>query len=225
MLLTWPSSDPAQVRKGVAQIARALEARMLETRTLETHTLEIQEWLEWIPGLDSLALLYDPARFALSELEPRIVQVLEGVAPTARAPQTHAIPACYHPELAPDLLEVAARCGLAVESVIEQHTAAEFEVALLGFAPGFAYLEGLPDALKVPRRASPRLKVPAGSVALGGAHCGIYPLESAGGWQLIGRTPLVLLDLTLEPPGRLQLGDRVRFEAISLEDFRDWLRA
>jgi len=164
---------------------------------------------------------------ALGELEPKIKWVLEQVSPAARAPQTHSIPTCYHPELAPDLLEVAARCGLSLHSFIELHTTAEFEVALLGFAPGFAYLEGLPQALNVPRRASPRLKVPAGSVALGGAQCGIYPLESAGGWQLIGRTPLVLLDLTLdhklERASRFQLGDRVRFEAISLETFREWL--
>ncbi len=210
VLLSWPSSDPSVVRHGIAQIARALE----------THAPP--EWLEWIPGLDSLALLYDPLLFELNQLETSIEQMLTWVSPTAPTPRTHHIPTCYHPELAPDLLEVAAHTGLSVDSLVTLHTQTEFEVALLGFAPGFAYLEGLPQALSVPRKASPRLRVPAGSVALGGAQCGIYPLESAGGWHLIGRTPLVLFDPTLEPASRFQLGDRVRFEAISLETFRTW---
>ena len=223
VLLTWPADDTVPTGQRVTQLSRALEL------------LEPPQILEWVAGLDSLALLYNPLQFRPADLERVIHQALHlelvGLElPTTQAGEPlsvplHTLPTCYHPSLAPDLLEVAQRCDLSVEAFIRQHTACRFEVALLGFAPGFAYLEGLPQHLQVPRRVSPRVRVPAGSVALGGAYCGIYPLESAGGWQLIGRTPLTLFDPRLERPSRFAVGDRVCFEAIALEDYHALLQS
>ena len=120
------------------------------------------------------------------------------------------IPVLYDGE---DLAEVAEGLGIAAEEVIRRHTDAEYFVAFTGFAPGFAYLSA-PDALSVPRRESPRTRIPAGAVGLAGPFSGIYPRESPGGWQLIGTTPLVMFDPNREPPTLLAPGDRVRFHRI-----------
>ena len=111
----------------------------------------------------------------------------------------------------PDLADAAARAGLHPDDYINSHTAAEYRVAFLGFQPGFPYLRGLPPALQSPRRATPRTRVAAGSIAVGGAYTGIYPADGPGGWQLIGRTDARLFDPMREPPCLLMPGDRVRF--------------
>ena len=111
----------------------------------------------------------------------------------------------------PDLESVAERTGLAVEEVVERHRATEFVVAFCGFAPGFAYLSGLPEELHVPRLEEPRSKVPPGSVGLAGPFTGVYPRASPGGWQLIARTEETLWDLDRDPPALLSPGTRVRF--------------
>lgn len=111
----------------------------------------------------------------------------------------------------PDLAEVADRAGRPVAAVVAELTATELEVAFGGFAPGFGYLTGLPAHLHLPRRATPRTRVPAGSVALAGPYAGVYPQASPGGWQLVGRTDAVLFDPDRDPPALLAPGVRVRF--------------
>jgi KipI family sensor histidine kinase inhibitor len=113
-----------------------------------------------------------------------------------------------------DLDEVARLTGLSVPEVVTRHTGPEYLVAFLGFTPGFPYLVGLDPALHVPRRATPRTRVPAGSVGLAGDQTGIYPRATPGGWQLIGRTDVVLFDPTRDPPAVLAAGDRLRFVAV-----------
>jgi KipI family sensor histidine kinase inhibitor len=130
------------------------------------------------------------------------------------APGTIEIPVCYGGESGPDLAAVAAYAQLPPGEVIARHAAADYTVAMLGFAPGFPYLLGLEPALHVPRRATPRTRVPSGSVAIGGAQTGIYPRELPGGWNLIGRTPLELFDARRNPPALLAPGDRVRFRPV-----------
>jgi inhibitor of KinA len=132
------------------------------------------------------------------------------------------IPVCYIGDLAPDLEEVARHSRLAPGEVIQRHSAPEYRVQCIGFTPGFPFLSGLPPELSTPRRASPRSKVSAGSVAIGGAQTGIYPLQSPGGWNIIGRTPLALFDVRRDPPVFLQAGDRVRLRPISHEEFENW---
>ncbi|HEX5953702.1 MAG TPA: 5-oxoprolinase subunit PxpB [Rhodanobacteraceae bacterium] len=129
------------------------------------------------------------------------------------------IPVCYGGVHGPDLEAVAVHARLAPEEVVRRHAVAEYTVAMLGFAPGFPYLLGLDAALHVPRRANPRTRVPAGSVAIGGAQTGIYPRELPGGWNLIGCTPLTLFDPCRDQPCLLAPGDRVRFHAIGAAEF------
>jgi KipI family sensor histidine kinase inhibitor len=121
------------------------------------------------------------------------------------------IPVRYGGADGPDLGEVAAHAGLTESQVVVLHASVEYDVYMVGFSPGFPYLAGLPERLAMPRRATPRVRVPAGSVAIGGLQTGVYPLASPGGWRLIGRTPLPLFDPRREPPVLLSLGDRVRF--------------
>ena len=111
----------------------------------------------------------------------------------------------------PDLDDVAARAGISPDDVVALHTGAVYTVAFTGFAPGFGYLTGLPEPLRVPRRSSPRTRVPAGAVGLAGEFTGVYPRPSPGGWQLIGQTEQTLWDAAADPPALLSPGDRVRF--------------
>jgi KipI family sensor histidine kinase inhibitor len=142
------------------------------------------------------------------------VTVLDGldewpdVPPDADAQETVELPVTYD---GPDLDAVAEHTGLSVEEVVERHRDAEFVVAFCGFAPGFAYLTGLPEELHVPRRDEPRSKVPAGSVGLAGTFTGVYPRSSPGGWQLIARTDADLWDAVRDPPALLAPGSPVRF--------------
>jgi KipI family sensor histidine kinase inhibitor len=130
------------------------------------------------------------------------------------------IPVAYGGEHGPDLAAVAVQAGISVEDVVSRHVSAEYSVAMLGFAPGFPYLLGLDASLAMPRLATPRTRVQAGSVGIGGAQTGIYPSAGPGGWQLIGRTPLRLFDAQSDPPCLLQAGDRLRFVAIDAATFQ-----
>jgi KipI family sensor histidine kinase inhibitor len=130
------------------------------------------------------------------------------------------IPVCYDPEFAPDMDDVARRAKIPRDEVVNLHSAAKYRVACIGFVPGFPFLTGLPEKLATPRRDIPRKDIPPGSVGIGGAQTGIYPLRSPGGWNLIGRTPLKLFDSTKNPPTLLGLGDRVRLRAITREEFQ-----
>jgi KipI family sensor histidine kinase inhibitor len=136
-------------------------------------------------------------------------------APLADTPHTsgilHEIPVVYGGASGPDLPEMARRAGMSEVDYIDNHVAAEFTVAFLGFQPGFPYLRGLPNAMHAPRRASPRIWVAAGSVAVGGAYTGIYPADGPGGWQIIGRTTATLFDPQRSAPALMMPGDRVHF--------------
>jgi KipI family sensor histidine kinase inhibitor len=134
--------------------------------------------------------------------------------PAAAAAASRLVEVPVHDDGA-DLGEVAARTGLSRDEVVTRHTAPDYLVAFLGFAPGFPYLVGLDPALHVPRRATPRTSVPAGAVGLAGEQTGIYPRATPGGWQLIGRTDVVLFDPDRDPPALLSPGDRLRFRVAS----------
>jgi len=129
------------------------------------------------------------------------------------------IPVCYDPEFAADLEDVARHAQISTKEVVDLHSAAEYRVSCIGFVPGFPFLTGLPKVLATPRRATPRKEIPPGSVGIGGAQTGIYPLCSPGGWNLIGRTPLKLFDPAKSPPALFRAGDRVRFRTITREEY------
>ena len=168
---------------------------------------------ELIPGMNNLTLVFDPLRTEAEALE-QAMQALWAKPPSRRRlGRVVEMPVNYGGESGPDLADVAEHCGMTTDEVVRRHTAAEYLVYFIGFQPGFAYLGGLDDALNTPRRSEPRVAVPAGSVGIGGAQTGIYPLATPGGWQLIGRTALTLFDPLADPPTLLAPGDRVRFVA------------
>lgn len=182
-------------------------------------------WIEGEPAqsFDRIAarlrMTLSPANAAT--LDPGLRRDDNGLGCNAFTTTTHVIeiPVCYDAAFGADLDAVAKHTGFSHDEIRGRHTAATYTVAMLGFAPGFPYLLGLNPALHVPRRASPRTRVPAGSIAIGGAQTGIYPRELPGGWQLIGRTPLTIFDPTREPACLLAPGDKVRFRAIDSDEF------
>lgn len=178
--------------------------------------------IDVVPSFTTVAVFYDPTRLvreragdAYEQLAQWIETRLKGVA-AAEASEAHefVVPVCYGGEFGVDLTDVARQTKLSPEAVVRLHSAALYDVRAVGFSPGFPYLAGLPPELQVPRRATPRTKVPAGSVAIGGAHAGIYSMATPGGWNLLGRTPWLLFDPEARPPSLFSTGDRVRFEAI-----------
>jgi len=201
--------DRALVREfdgdDVAVTNRSARALYQEIRKIAPAEIE-----DMVPGARSLLVLLRPG----SQPSASLAAALEGDASAEGSPETpltHEIRVVYGGEQGPDLEEVARLHGLAPEKLIELHSSAVYTVGFLGFAPGFAYLLGLPRALATPRLATPRTRVPAGSVAIGGEFAAVYPRETPGGWRLIGRSEAALFDHRLDPPARLSAGDRVRF--------------
>lgn len=171
--------------------------------------------LETVAGYVALTVHYDPLEIDFASIRERVrALIAEPPGPMSSAPtgRRHVVPVRYD---GPDLDEVAARTGLARADVIARHAGREYEVALLGFVPGFAYLAGLDAALVLPRRQTPRTRVPAGSVAIAGAQTGVYPAATPGGWHLLGTTSVSLFDPDREPPALFAVGDRVTFEAVA----------
>ncbi len=172
---------------------------------------EIPEVVEAIPGMNNITVvLRNPHSVALDAIErlQRWWEESEALEPESRNID---IPVVYGTAAGPDLGEVARHAGLTEKQVVELHASVDYVVWFLGFQPGFPYLGGLPEQLATPRRDEPRLLVPAGSVGIGGAQTGIYPLATPGGWQLIGHTPLPLFDPHRDEPVLLRPGDTVRF--------------
>lgn len=170
---------------------------------------------EVVPTLRSLSVLYDPLATDRDALAARLLALAAPPAPLPAPARRWRLPACYDPALAEDLPGVAAQLGLSCEAVAALHAGSELRVAMRGFLPGFAFLTGLPPALHLPRRAQPRLRVPAGSVAVAGGMSAVYPWVSPGGWHLIARCALPLFNPAHAAPSLLAPGDAVRFEPIS----------
>ena len=183
--------------------------------------------IEYVPAYASLLLRFDPLRWIGDDsssphqrLSAAIFAALQSAADATAESRCVNIPVLYGDAAGPDLDAVAAHTNLSPQQVIDRHSAATYRVAMLGFAPGFPYLLGLDPALAVPRRADPRLSVPAGSVAIGGQQTGIYPQALPGGWHVIGRTPRALFDVRASSPTLLCAGDRVRFRPIDQDEYQ-----
>jgi KipI family sensor histidine kinase inhibitor len=175
-----------------------------------------------VPAFATVTVFYDIAQvanFAALQTELAALAMRADAGVVRAEPQTVEIPVCYGGEFGPDLANVGERAGLAVAEVAALHSGADYRVHAIGFAPGFGYLAGLPERLNAPRRATPRLRVPAGAVGIGGNQTGIYPLATPGGWNLIGRTPLTLFDPARPDPALLHAGDRVKFRQIRAGEF------
>ena len=175
---------------------------------------------EVVPTYRSVAVYFDPLAVRgpdlVEELRAMQARIMEFELPPAR---TVRVPTVYGGEYGPDLVDVAAHNGITPAEVIAVHTAGTYLIYMLGFTPGFAYLGGLPERIACPRLANPRERIPAGSVGIAGSQTGIYPIDSPGGWRLIGRTPLRLYDPTMDPPVLLQAGDHLQFFSINEAEF------
>ena len=202
-----------EVNAQVQRLAAAVRARALP-------------WMrDVVPALGGIALHYDPDHPEAhgDALEASAIAVQEclkaGLPESEEAARTVEVPVCYEREFAPDIEEVARQVKLPVEEVAARHAAGEYRVLMIGFAPGHAYMSGLDEKLAVPRRAVPRALVAPGAVAIANEQTVVYPYAISGGWSVIGRTPLAVFDAQRSAPSLFCAGDRVRFRAITAEEF------
>ena len=199
-----------EVNAMVRRLARAVQA------------LARPEVRDVVPALGGLALHFDPAfEGNVQEATASLVSAcLEAGLPAGNdVERTIEVPVCYETEFGFDLQDVSGRTALPPEKIVEIHAGGTYRVLMIGFAPGHAYMGGLDAKLAVPRRATPRAVVPAGSVAIANEQCVVYPYEISGGWSVIGRTPLSVFDAGRSQPSLFSAGDRVRFRAITAEEF------
>jgi inhibitor of KinA len=176
-----------------------------------------------VPTYRTVAVYFDPLRVdydrLLAHLERAASRAATGDAPAAALVR---IPVCYGGEHGPDLFEVAAYAGVSEAEVVQLHARVTYRVFMLGFVAGFAYLGTVDERIAMPRRETPRVRVPAGSVGIAGAQTGVYPTATPGGWRLIGRTPVKPFDATRADPFLMKAGDGVQFYAIGPEEYEAW---
>jgi KipI family sensor histidine kinase inhibitor len=213
LLIVFGDSISNESHERVITLFRALDARC-DARIRNLH-----------PAYASLLIDFDPLRASHEELQLLVEDLTRSATAFGDSSfQTITIPVCYEAEYAPDLAEVAAHSKLPTEEVIRLHSSETYAVYFLGFSPGFAYMGVLPPVLRIPRLGTPRTHVAAGSVAIAEEQTAVYPVDSPGGWRLIGRTPIRIFDPEVPQPSRFQTGDRVRFVPIDRETFSDMSR-
>lgn len=179
--------------------------------------------VEAVPSYRSLLIVYDPLKITLSALKERLNKLHTTINRSEiPKPRTLEIPVVYGGEYGPDLDWVAEFHRVPPEEIIRLHTGTTYRVYMIGFTPGFAYMGQLPEAIITPRRETPRTAVPRGSVGIAQSQTGVYPVESPGGWQIIGRTTLRLFDPEKWPPTPLEMGDLVKFLSIKEEEMTRW---
>lgn len=193
-----------QIDEAVQRRIRAICARL--EKEMPAGAIEI------VPAFTTVAIHYDPRHTRYAALAAQVRSLTKDLDEEAVTPaRIVTIPVRYGGASGPDLEHVAEHAGLDIDRVVALHTGGEYLVHMIGFAPGFPYLGGLDPRIACPRRDEPRAHVPAGSVGIGGNQTGVYPLESPGGWQIIGRTAIKLFDAQRDPAALLRPGDRVRF--------------
>ena len=197
-----------EINAQVCALAKALEANRPEGV------------IEWVSAYCTLTVYYRPEQISFAELSALLRAILPaGESSEAQERTVVELPTAYGGEYGPDLQFVAEHAGLNVGEVIRLHSAPSYLVYMMGFMPGFTYLGGLDERLHTPRLSAPRVRIPAGSVGIAGSQTGAYPVDSSGGWQLIGRTPLRLYDDRRENPILLRAGQYVKFVPISPAEF------
>lgn len=209
-----PAGDAAVVVEFEERIDRAINARAIAMA--EALGASRQPGIrDIVPTFRSVAIYFDPLLTDQNRLIDRIRDLGRTVRPTASGtPAPIPVPVWYGGEFGPDLADVARFAGATKDEVVRLHTATAYRVFMLGFVPGFAYMGLVHPRIAAPRRTTPRTRVPAGSVAIAGAQTGIYPTETPGGWQIIGRTPTKPFDLARSPACLFKAGDTIRFYAV-----------
>lgn len=176
---------------------------------------------EVIPAFRALTVIFDPCRLSEEKLRRIIARLAKNGAQGTSGGRIFHIPVCYGGEFGCDLCDVAQIHGITEDEVISRHSSRDYLIYMLGFLPGFAYLGGLDESLVTPRLESPRTAVPAGAVGIGGEQTGVYPVESPGGWRLIGRTPIRPFDPARDPAILYRAGDMIRFIPVSPDEYRE----
>lgn len=218
----YPLGDQAIVIQLGDKISEDIQCRITSIcNFLEEYSFE--GFTEYVPAFTTVTIFYDPLVTDYSTVEPLMEEMLEEISEEDHkgAKITIEIPVLYGGPQGPDLPFVAAHAGLTEAEVIDLHTSAEYLVHMIGFAPGFPYLGGLDEKIATPRKETPRASIPAGAVGIAGAQTGVYPIETPGGWQIIGQTPLKLFDVEKYPPALLKAGNGLRFVAITEEEFEE----
>jgi len=178
--------------------------------------------IEVLPAYATVCIVYEPLLTDYAALKSFLSEILDNSGnDEAKSANVFEIPVLYNKETGPDLDFVAEHSGLSVHEIISIHTATEYLIYMLGFAPGFPYLGGMDERIAAPRLKVPRQKIVPGSVGIAGSQTGMYPLESPGGWQLIGQTPVKLYDPHRNPPVYYNAGDYIKYRAINENEFKD----
>ncbi len=212
-MLTRNGDDLFSVSTDTPQDAQALALRLRE----------LGGWLDVVPGIDSVVVQFDASSIDAATAESRIRSAIDsGIEALPPGDALVEIPVAYGGDYGPDLDALAEATGLSSDDIIARHTGREYRVDMVGFTPGFAFLGGLDERLRVPRRKVPRQRVEAGSVGIADGRTGLYAMASPGGWTLIGRTPYPLFDAGADAPFVLQPGMRVRFCPIAPDEFDRW---
>jgi len=206
----------------VVEFGDAIDARLnrlVQALDRRVAAAKIEGVIESVPTYRSLMIVYDPLRIRAAALRRRIEKLVPKSAAAEAPARRWTLPVAYGGAHGLDLEDVARAHGLSTDEVIALHSGAEYRVYMIGFSPGLAYLGGLPEQLHTPRRSSPRLRVPASSVSIGGIQAAVFSVEIPSGWHLLGRTPERLFDLRRPQPFLLAAGDRVRFLPIAPAEY------
>ena len=213
-----PSGDTAIVAEFGDRIDRALNQRVLRLNAA-VRAARIPGVVETLPTFRSVLVHYDPLATKNADVICAIERLMAQHETAAASGTLWRIPACYEKAHAPDLEEVAQRAGLAPDEVIRLHSGTRYQVYMIGFSPGFPYMGDVPAPLALPRRTDPRVRVAAGSIAIAAGMTSVYPVESPGGWHLIGSTPVRFFDLSVPQPALLAPGDSVLFEPVDESEY------
>jgi KipI family sensor histidine kinase inhibitor len=213
-----PSGDHAITVELGAGVDRAVSARVVRLHR-HLRNAPLDGVIETLPSFRSLLVQFDPRRTDPAALEEGLRAAIAGLTTEPLPSRRWTIPVCYAAEMAPDLAELAALCGMSEAQVVECQCSVVYYVYMLGFLPGYGYLGDVPEPLRLPRRTDPRTRVPAGSLAIATGFASVYPFESPGGWHIIGRSPVTFFDADAAEPALLAPGDAIRFEPISAERF------
>ena len=211
LLLEFGDEISREINEKVRRMALAIQAEAIEGI------------IETVPTYRSLLIIYNPTTLSIEDLKKRLDLIEEGLRETPLPePKLISIPVVYGGIYGPDLEGVAKYLQSSPEEVIRLHCSQPYLIYMIGFMPGYPYMGELPQALVIPRLKTPRLIVPKGSVAIAQRQTGIYSMESPGGWQILGRTPVELFDPEKDPPALLQMGDFVQFYPVTEMEFENW---
>ncbi len=220
-----PAGDQALALEFENRIDPEINSKVRAADYYLTRESKLEGLLETVPTYRSLLVYYDPDVWNYVDLKEILLNIGEHLKDVAIPnPETLEIPVLYGGEYGPDIDYVAEHNNLTIEAVIEIHHSSTYLIYMLGFVPGFPYLGGMSSKIATPRLENPRTQIPAGSVGIAGSQTGIYPLESPGGWRLIGRTPLKLFDPSKEDPFLPKPGHYLKFYPISEHEFESYLQ-